>query len=152
MISTVVVHNYNNWLDNHGQRIIRTQESGEYDPDDLLDPVFPPEPDQPELLGEVLVEEAVDDRVGAGAGHSQKVTDRIDCTENLQLQIFGSNVRCQYLFQIKDRLLCFTNFFMISENRSRLISGTGSVILWSPINRAQKNQQNLNLMSLKEII
>lgn len=145
MISTVVVHNYNNWLDNHGQRIIRTQESGEYDPDDLLDPVFPPEPDQPELLGEVLVEEAVDDGVGAGAGHSQQVADRIDCTENLKLQIFGSirckhNVRWQYLFQIKDRLLCFKKIIMSYEKRIRLMSGTGNVIceLWSPINLSLK--------------
>ena len=31
---------------------------------------LPPLPDEPELLGEVLVEESVDDGVGAGARHA----------------------------------------------------------------------------------
>ncbi len=41
----------------------------------------PPAPDGDELLAEVLVEEPVDDRVGAGAGHAQDVADGVDAAE-----------------------------------------------------------------------
>lgn len=47
-----------------------------------LEAVYPPETNSPELFGEVLVEEAVDHRVGAGARHAKDVTDGVDAAEH----------------------------------------------------------------------
>ena len=52
-------------LHENGSRIVRFQQCGKQKPDDFLKLFFPPLPDESKLLGEVFVEETVNDGIGA---------------------------------------------------------------------------------------
>ena len=57
--------------------------SGRAPTEQRLPPVQPPPADRLELLAEVLVQEAVDDRVCARGGHAEDVADGVDAAEEL---------------------------------------------------------------------
>lgn len=66
--------------------LLRTRQEAEHLADPL-EAVHPPEADGQELLGEVLVEEPVDDGVCTCAGHAQDVADGVDAAEDLVGQV-----------------------------------------------------------------
>ena len=57
----------------------------------------------PELLAEVLVEEAVYDGVGAGRGHAEDVADGVDAAEDLLRHGVGQRARVPQRVQDVER-------------------------------------------------
>ncbi len=68
------------------------------------------ENNEPELLGEILVEEGVEDGVGDGARHSDHVGDRVHhdtqlCTKNISRYLLNTHDQGAYIGQYNWNIL-----------------------------------------------
>ena len=84
MLRTISLVENDDRLDDNRGKGVGTQQTGKEEPDDGLDLIFPPLPDEAKFFGEVFVEESVDDGIGARARHAQHVTHGVDGAKNLE--------------------------------------------------------------------